>query len=154
MKEDIIKATNIKNKGGNMSFENIKIFILGFVLGLFVVIFLIWFVKSSIFKTKFKDSSFLGATSFSEIIEAKKDLKLYQDGKEIGILFHGTRLEKTLHVDKIDHYSLNIIFEPFYYENINEILNNTNIKDFSVTDLIYMDNEIEASADNDNTKVN
>jgi len=84
MKEVIIKATNTKNKGGNMLFENIKIFILGFILGFFVVIFLIWFVKFSIFKTRLKDSSFLGATPFSEIVQASSIVFFSYIGYDLG----------------------------------------------------------------------
>lgn len=139
MKEVIIKQIHTKNKGITMALDNIIIFIFGAIFGALILFFTLSFFRESSLKNIFKDVSFFGTTIKSDIVEVKQDLKLYQDGKEIGTLYKGVKLEKTLHVDKIDHYALNLIFEPFSYENVNEIIEeDKEIEDFSVTDMIYM----------------
>ncbi len=57
-----------------MSFKNIKLFVLGLFCGFLILIFLVYFLKFSVFKNIVEGSSFFGVTSFSKIVEIKKDL--------------------------------------------------------------------------------
>ena len=122
-------------KDTDMPINRVIIFLAGMLFGALVLILSVWIFRDNIID-KMKPESFFGSTLKDEIVVLQKDSKLYQGNSEIGFLKKGTVLEYTQHVDKIDHYNLNIIFEASAHEEPLNIFKNTT-KDYSITtDLI------------------
>jgi len=118
-----------------MTITRVKIFLLGMIFGMLVLILFVWIFRDNIIN-KMKPESFFGSTLKDEVVVLQKDSKLYQGNSEIGFLKKGTVLEYTQHVDKIDHYNLSIIFEASAHEEPLNIFKNTTKDYYMTTDLI------------------
>lgn len=119
-----------------MLVSNLKVFSIGIAFGILILFISIWLLKENIIK-HIMTSSFMGSNLKNELVIIKKDVTLYQGDKEIGILKKGTILEYVQHVDKIDHYKLNINFEAGMYNNSNSIIESTTgINQFTTADLV------------------
>ena len=118
-----------------MTITRVKIFLMGMVFGVLVLIFSVYIFRDNIIK-KLQTISFLGSSLKNEVVVIQKDSKLYQGNSEVGFLKKGTVLEYTQHVDKMDHYNLSIIFEAGAHEEPFNIFKNVT-EDYSLTtDLI------------------
>jgi len=122
-------------KDTDMPINRVIIFLVGMLFGALVLILSVWIFRDNIIN-KLQTISFFGSSLKNEMVVLQKDSKLYQGNSEIGLLRKGTVLEYTQHVDKIDHYNLNVIFEASAHEEPLRIFNNAP-KDYSIaTDLI------------------
>ncbi|GIT99241.1 hypothetical protein [Sulfurovum sp. TSL1] len=118
-----------------MTIARLKIFFLGMIFGMLVLILSVWNFRDNIIN-KLQTISFMGSSLKNQVVVIQKDAKLYQGNSEIGFLKKGTVLEYTQHVDKIDHYNLSIIFEASAHEEPLNIFKHAT-KDYSITtDLI------------------
>jgi len=114
-----------------MTLNSVKIFLWGAVFGILTLILSVWIFRDTIIN-KMKPISFFGSTLKDEGVVLQKDSKLFQGNSEIGFLKKGTVLKYTQHVDKMDHYNLDIIFEAGAHEEVLNKLNNST-KDYSIT---------------------
>ena len=106
-----------------MTISSIKFFILGAIFGILIFLISIWSFKSYIIHKMFNNISFFGTTlKNNQVVTTNKDLKLYQEGKKVGELSKGTKLKFIKRVDKLEHYNLNLLFEPFSYKNSTSII--------------------------------
>lgn len=118
-----------------MTITRVKIFLIGMVFGVLVLILSVWTFRDNIIN-KLQTITFLGSSLKSEVVVIQKDSKLYQGNSEVGFLKKGTVLEYTQHVDKIDHYNLSIIFDTSAHEEPLNIFKKVT-EDYSIaTDLI------------------
>ncbi len=121
-----------------MTITRLKIFLLGMIFGMLVLILSVWIFRDNI-TNKLQTISFFGSSLKNEMVVLQKDSKLYQGNSEIGLLRKGTVLEYTQHVDKIDHYNLSLIFEASANEEPLNIFNNVPKDNSIATDLIPKD---------------
>ncbi len=113
-----------------MPINRVIIFLVGMVFGMFVLMLSVWIFRVNIVN-KLHTISFLGSSLKNEVVVIQKDSKLYQGNSEVGFLKKGTVLEYTQHIDKMDHYNLNIIFEASAHDEPLNIFKHAT-KDYSI----------------------
>ena len=115
-----------------MSTINIKIFLLGLIIGIITFSFIVWFFKESILTNLIG----FGASKKNSQVVIQQNLKLFQGEKVIGVIYKGSILEYTLHVDKIDHYNLDLTFEPSMYPELYDEVKNIFKEDAKISGTI------------------